>query len=129
MQIGLTDRRRILVIDDEDGIGEIIQISLMAVAGWDAVTANSGQKGVVRALEEPFDAILLDVMMPEMDGSATFQQLQSHPATRSLPVILLTAKASIEEYQQLMALGVAGVITKPFAAQSLVQQIREILHW
>ncbi len=125
----MVDRKRILVIDDEDGIREIIQISLMAVAGWEAVTVNSGQKGIEKALQESFDLILLDVMMPDMNGLTTFQQLRGNSATQSIPVILLTARASVEEYQQLMALGVTGVITKPFAAQSLVKQIREILQW
>lgn len=125
----MIDSRRILVIDDEEGIGEIIQISLMAVAGWEVVIAGSGQKGLEKALQEPFDAILLDVMMPDLDGPTTFQQLQVNLATQSIPVILLTAKASTEDYQELMALGVAGVITKPFAAQVLVNQIREILDW
>lgn len=125
----MIDSRRILVIDDEDGIGEIIRISLMVVAGWDVVTASSGQEGLKKALQETFDAILLDVMMPDLDGPATFQQLQVNPATQCIPVILLTAKASTEDYQELMALGVTGVITKPFAAQVLVDQIREILDW
>jgi CheY-like chemotaxis protein len=125
----MNGRKRILVIDDEDGIREIIQITLEAIAGWAVTTVSSGQVGVEQAQQEPFDAILLDVMMPDLDGPATFQQLQANPMTQAIPTILLTAKASPDEYQQLMALGVAGVITKPFAAQALVDQIKEILGW
>lgn len=124
----MVDRKRILVIDDEDGVREIIQISLMAVTEWEVVAVGSGQEGVEKALQG-FDAVLLDVMMPDLDGPTAFQQLQANPVTQSIPVILLTAKAGIEDYQQLMALGVTGVVTKPFAAQSLADQIREILHW
>lgn len=125
----MANNKRILVIDDEDGVREIIQISLVAVAGWEVVAVGSGQAGVEQAQQEPFDAILLDVIMPDLDGPATFRQLQANPTTQSIPTILLTAKASTDDYQQLMALGVAGVITKPFAAQSLVNQMREILGW
>jgi len=78
--------------------------------------------------EEP-DAILLDAMMPEMDGAATFAQLQSHPTTKNIPTILLTAKAQVSEQQQFIDLGVTGLITKPFEAMDLVEQIRKILNW
>ena len=121
--------KRILVIDDEDGIREIIQICLEAAAGWDVLTAASGSEGLATAQVEKPDAILLDVMMPDMDGPTTFRQLQADPTTQNIPTILLTAKAKISEQQQFIDLGVTGVITKPFKAQDLVNQIRKILHW
>lgn len=121
--------KRILVIDDEDGIREIVQFCLEAVAGWDVLTAASGSEGLVKAEAEQPDAILLDVMMPDMDGPTTFQQLQVNPATQYIPTILLTAKAKTSEQQKFIDLGVSGVITKPFKAQDLVEQIREILNW
>ena len=121
--------KRILVIDDEDGIREIIQICLEAAAGWDVLTAASGSEGLATAQAEKPDAILLDVMMPDMDGPTTFRQLQADPTTQNIPTILLTAKAKISEQQQFIDLGVTGVITKPFKAQDLVNQIRKILHW
>lgn len=121
--------KRILVIDDEDGIREIIQICLETVAGWDVLTAASGSEGLELALSEQPDAILLDVMMPDMDGPTTFGQLQSDRATQNIPTILLTAKAKISEQQQFINLGVTGVITKPFKARDLVEQICNILHW
>lgn len=121
--------RRILVIDDEDGIREIIQICLETVAGWDVVTAASGREGLVAAQAELPDAILLDVMMPDMDGPTTFRQLQANAATKHIPTILLTAKAKISEQRQFIDLGVTGVITKPFKAVELVNQICEILRW
>jgi len=121
--------KKVLVIDDEDGIREIIQICLEAAAGWDVLTAASGSEGLTTAQAEQPDAILLDVMMPDMDGPTTFRQLQANTATKHIPTILLTAKAKISEQQQFIDLGVTGVITKPFKAQDLVNQIRQILNW
>lgn len=121
--------KRILVIDDEDGVREIIQISLETAAGWEVVTVASGREGVIAAAQTQFDAILLDIMMPELDGVATLNQIQANEATRSIPMILLTAKAGANERQQFMQLGVMGVITKPFKARNLVRQIRAILDW
>ena len=121
--------KKVLVIDDEDGIREIIQICLEAAAGWDVLTAASGSEGLATAQAEQPDAILLDVMMPDMDGPTTFRQLQANRATQHIPTILLTAKAKISEQQQFIDLGVTGVITKPFKAQDLVNQIRQILNW
>lgn len=121
--------KRLLVIDDDDGVREIVQFSLEAVAGWQVLTAASGDEGLSKAAAELPDAILLDVMMPELDGAGTFRQLQENAKTCRIPTILLTAKATTNEYNQLMQLGVAGVITKPFKAQDLVAQIQQILAW
>jgi two-component system, OmpR family, alkaline phosphatase synthesis response regulator PhoP len=69
------------------------------------------------------------VMMPEMDGIATFKALQSNPETQQIPVIFLTAKAQTAEKRQFNDLGVSGVITKPFNSLDLPDQITKILHW
>lgn len=119
----------ILLIDDEDGARRIIQFSLEAAAGWEVLTAASGVEGLGLAETEQLDAILLDVMMPELDGPATFQRLQNNPATQAIPVIMLTAKANPTEHQPLVALGIAGIITKPFKIPALIAQIRAILNW
>jgi len=122
--------KRLLVIDDDDGVREIIQISLEAAAGWDVIPASSGQEGIELAATQKPDAILLDMMMPGMDGKATYRGLQENPLTQGIPTILLTAKAKNSEKQQFIQdLGVTGVITKPFDAMGLVQQIRGLLHW
>ncbi|MGL4618034.1 response regulator [Chroococcidiopsis sp.] len=121
--------KRVLVIDDEDGVREIIQFSLEAVAGWEVLPAASGSEGIDIAQAQQPDAILLDVMMPDLDGPATFQQLQANTTTCHIPTIFLTAKVRTSEQQQLLDLGVAGTIAKPFKAQELVEQIRTILHW
>ena len=121
--------KRILVIDDEDGVREIIKLCLEAVGGWEVLTANSGLEGLALAEAERPDAILLDVMMPELDGSTTFEKLRANPAAEEIPVILLTAKATVSEQRQFADLGVAGIITKPFNPEELVEQIQATLSW
>lgn len=125
----INQSKRVLVIDDEDGVRDIIQITLEAVAGWDVITASSGQEGLEKAIAQQPDAILLDVMMPNLDGPATFKQLQANDQTQHIPTILLTAKAKSSEQQEYLSLGVSGVIIKPFEAQNLVKQIKIFLGW
>jgi CheY-like chemotaxis protein len=83
--------RRILVIDDENDVREVTQLSLEILGGWTVLTARSGKEGIDTAIAEQPEAILLDVMMPEMDGPTTLQQLQANTTTRHIPVIFLTA--------------------------------------
>ncbi len=119
----------ILVIDDEDGIRNLIRFSLEALTPWQVLTAASGKEGLVIAQAQRPDAILLDVMMPDLDGIATFAQMQLDLVLQNTPTIFLTAKASPAECNDLLALGIAGVITKPFKAQILVNQIKICLNW
>lgn len=121
--------KRVLVVDDDDGIREVIQICLEAIAGWEVITVASGADGLKQAEAQQPDAIILDVMMPYMDGITTFKQLQGNQKIQHIPTILLTAKAKISEQKQLQNLGVAGVIVKPFEPQKLVEQIKKILRW
>ena len=123
------ETKRILIVDDETGIRRITQISLSTIAGWETLVAASGQEGLTIAEVEQPDVILLDVMMPEMDGIATLQKLQANPATQTIPIILLTAKAQTSEQQQFAELPITGIITKPFKALDLVTQIRSLLNW
>ena len=121
--------KTILVIDDDDGVREIIQFSLEAATDWEVLTASSGKEGLAIAYKALPDAVLLDVMMPELDGIATFEQLSANSLTCKLPTILLTAKVKSSDRQQFLDLGVTGVITKPFKASDLVKQIKTILGW
>ena len=122
-------KKRILIIDDDDGIREIVAISLEALAGWEVLKADSGQAGVSLAYSAQPDAILLDVMMPVQDGIETLKQLQNQAETAGIATIFLTAKARPSERQRLLDLGCAGLITKPFEVQKLVPQICELLGW
>ncbi len=121
--------KRILIIDDEETIQTVVQFGIKMSAGWDVLTAGSGAQGIqIAQLEKP-DVILLDVMMNDMDGIATFKALQAHAKTGQIPVIFLTAKAQTGEKRQFNDLGVSGVITKPFNSLNLPEQIAHILHW
>jgi CheY-like chemotaxis protein len=121
--------RRILIIDDEDDIREVAALSLETVAGWDVTMAGSGAAGIVKALEQRPDAILLDVMMPVMDGPTTFRELHALPETTNIPVILLTAKVQAADQKRFSDLGVAAVMFKPFDPLTLAGEIAHALGW
>jgi CheY-like chemotaxis protein len=121
--------RRILIIDDEDDIREVAAMSLETVAGWHVFTANSGTQGLARAIELQPDAVLLDVMMPGMDGPSTFRELRKNPATSRIPVILLTAKVQSSDQRRFADLGVEAILFKPFDPLTLADQISNALGW
>ena len=121
--------KRILVVDDEESIQKVVRLSLKMEASWDTITASSGQEGIRQAEIHQPDAILLDVMMPEIDGIATFEALNRNPKTQAIPVILLTAKTRTSEKRLFQNLGVAGVITKPFNPLTLASQMAKLLDW
>jgi CheY-like chemotaxis protein len=121
--------RRILIIDDEDDIREVAALSLETVAGWDVMMAGSGAAGIVKAQEQRPDAILLDVMMPVMDGPTTFRELRARPETANIPVILLTAKVQAADQKRFSDLGVAAVMFKPFDPLTLAGDIAHALGW
>jgi CheY-like chemotaxis protein len=121
--------RRILIIDDEDDIREVAALSLETIAGWDVIVANSGAQGILRAEEHQPDAILLDVMMPGMDGPTTFRELRKNPATEKIPVLLLTAKVQGADQRRFADLGVEAVLLKPFDPLTLASQMAKVLGW
>ena len=118
---------KILIIDDEADIRQIARLSLSRVGRMEVVEAGSGFAGVELAQLERPDCILLDVMMPQMDGPTTLAKLRASAATAAIPVIFLTAKAMTPEGKGLMETGAAGVLTKPFDPMTLPDQVREIL--
>ena len=121
--------RRVLVVDDDDAIREVAQSSLELVAGWEVDVASSGQAALDLAVADPPDAILLDVMMPSMDGPTTFARLRADARTRDVPVVLLTAKVQPSERRRWEQLGVAGVLAKPFDPLELPGQVAGLLGW
>ncbi len=121
--------RKILVIDDSALIREAAKIALGTIGGWRIVTAASGEEGIERALSERFDAILLDVVMPGMDGIAVAERLQAIPAAGSPPVVLLTAHDRLEDQERFQRVAVAGVIAKPFGISDLSLHVAELLGW
>jgi len=121
--------KKILVVDNEDYIQEVTKICLETVAGWEVLTAGSGQEGIVKAEAYQPDAILLDVMMPDMDGFTTFEQLRANRATQTIPVILLTAKIQASDRRCYAQKGITAAIAKPFAPLELASQIAAALGW
>ena len=121
--------KHILIIDDEDDIRDVAALSLETIAGWSVVMANSGASGIERAAAERPDAILLDVMMPGMDGPTTFQELRKNPKTAKIPVILLTAKVQGHEQRRFAGLGFNAILLKPFDPLTLSHQMAEALGW
>jgi len=121
--------RRILIIDDEEDIRAVAALSLEAVAGWTVTTASGGSEGIVRAEEFKPDAILMDVMMPGVDGPTTFRRMQQIPAIAAIPVLLLTAKVQGVDQRRFADLGVAAVLFKPFDPLTLSAQIADALGW
>ncbi len=120
---------RILIIDDEEDIRDVAALSLETVAGWDVVVASSGAQGLARAIEHLPDAILLDVMMPGMDGPTTLRELRKNPVTAKIPVLLLTAKVQASDQRRFADLGVEAVLFKPFDPMTLSTQISAVLGW
>ena len=118
---------KVLLVDDEPDIRRIGQISLEHVGKWKVVQAQSGLQALSVAASEKPDVILLDVMMPELDGPGTFARLREDPATAAIPVIFMTAKAQPHEVASYRALGAAGVIAKPFDPMSLPAEVRAIV--
>lgn len=110
-----------LVIDDEPDIRSVLELTLSSLAGWQVLTAGSGIEGIRRAQNHLPDVILLDVMMPDMDGPEVFRRLQALPATADIPVILLTAKLNVEH------VAMTHVIPKPFNPSNLPGQIDQAL--
>jgi CheY-like chemotaxis protein len=118
--------KKLLVIDDEDDLRKLIQTCLEIMGGWQIITASSGNEGLNLAQLNLPDAILLDVMMPDMDGLSTLKKLQSNPMISNIPVILMTAKGRFVE-SNFTELGVKGVIKKPFNPLKIANQVAAAL--
>ena len=118
---------KVLIIDDDADIRAITRLSLRRVGGMDVIEAASGVEGMRKARDEKPDVILLDMMMPMMDGLETLAALRSQPATALTPVIFLTAKAVGDEVERITALGAAGVLIKPFDPRTLAEDVRALV--
>jgi CheY-like chemotaxis protein len=121
--------RRILVVDDDELIREVAQMSLEVVGGWSVTTAGGGQEGLDRARADRPDAIVMDVMMPDMDGPTTAVALRADPITADIPIVLLTAKVQAIRDGALAGLPIAGVLGKPFDPMLLPGELSAILGW
>jgi CheY-like chemotaxis protein len=118
---------RILHVDDEPDIREVVDISLGLNPDFEVRACASGAEAVTAAAEWLPFLILLDVMMPGMDGPSTLTQLRKNPQTSEIPVIFMTARAQPREVEHFIALGAQGVISKPFDPITLASQVQSHL--
>jgi two-component system, OmpR family, response regulator len=118
---------RILLIDDEDDIREVATLAFESEGGFEVLTAGGGLAGVEQARVHHPDVVLLDVMMPELDGPSTFALLRESVETAHIPVIFLTAKVQAADKRNLLALGAKGIISKPFDPMTLPEAVRAIV--
>ena len=121
--------RRILVIDDDAQIRAVASASLTMVGKWEVLTASSGEEGIAHAAAGRPDAILLDVMMPGMDGLTTLRRLRASPTTAEIPVIMLTATVGPDGSAPVFEQPVAGVLAKPFDIMGLAGAVAAALGW
>jgi len=121
--------RRLLVVDDDDSIREVAQMALEIVGGFDVRTASSGNQAWDMVHDDPPDALLLDVMMPGMDGPTLLTHLRTDPTTSDIPIIFLTAKIQAGDRRDWDDLDISGVIAKPFDPMKLSGDIAELLGW
>ena len=118
--------RSVFLVDDDPDIRRIAEISLGEVGGWEVSMASSGTEAMDKVRNLAPDVILLDVMMPEMDGPSTFLKLREIERFAGTPIIFITAKVQKQEIDRYMAIGVAGCIGKPFNPMTLPDEINAI---
>lgn len=117
---------RITYVEDEPDIRTIAEIALTTVGGFNVDTCSCGKEALDRAPGFGPDLVLLDVMMPEMDGPEVFRQLRKSPDTSETPVVFMTAKVQPAEVAEYLSLGAIGVISKPFDPITLADELRAI---
>lgn len=118
---------KVLLIDDDEDIRLLGQLSLEDIGQFETVIAASAREGIELAMASLPDLILLDVMMPDMDGFATLEELRSSPELKDIPVIFLTASGRPEDVDSYRKRGALGFIPKPFDPMTLPAQIRELI--
>ena len=117
---------KILVVDDEEDILELVRYNL-ARDGYRVVCAASGEQALSRAKSEPFDLILLDLMLPGIDGLEVAKRLKSKPETRHIPIIMLTAKGEEADIVTGLELGADDYVTKPFSPRILIARVKAVI--
>lgn len=122
----MNDLKRILYVEDEPDIQTIAKMALEMIGGFEVTVCNSGDEALQQAETANPQLILLDVMMPRMDGPTTLQHLKQIPRFQATPVVFMTAKAQPKEIEHFISLGAVDVIAKPFDPMTLPDQLRVI---
>jgi DNA-binding response OmpR family regulator len=117
---------KVLIVDDEEDY-RIIMRDVLEGAGVEVVVAVDGQDGVEKLPQGPFDAVLVDWMMPRMDGQTFVQTLRRDPVLKDVPVIMLTVKQTADDELEALHFGVDDFIVKPFQAEDLLARLRAVL--
>jgi CheY-like chemotaxis protein len=125
----MSQSQKVLIVDDEDDIRELARISLERVGGMNVVVASTGEQGLALAASERPDAILLDAMMPGMDGPQTLERLKADGTTAAIPVVFLTGSVQGAERDRFKSLGALEVLAKPFDPMRLADELRRCLGW
>lgn len=122
----MQELKKILYAEDEPDVQTVVEMTIQAMSDYEIKICNNGKKLLDCVEDYNPNLILLDVMMPEMDGPTTFKNLQQNKNTKDIPVIFMTAKAQVHEVEKFKEIGALGVITKPFDPMSLCNEILEI---
>lgn len=118
--------RHIACVDDDEDVLRVAELTLQMVGGYKVTTFSNGQEALDGLVAVNPDLVLLDVMMPKMDGPTTFKAMKQRPDLKHLPVVFLTAKIQPSERRNYEAMGAAGVLAKPFDPATLPQDVERI---
>lgn len=122
----MRDLQRVLHIEDDPSIRTLTRIALESLGGYDVLCCGSGREALEKAVQFSPDLVLMDVMMPDMDGIETMTRLRQHRTLSAVPVVFMTAKVQPAEIAQLHGLGACAVLSKPFDPLSLADRLRSI---
>ncbi|MBU6951937.1 response regulator [Hahella sp. HN01] len=118
--------RKIVYVEDEPDIQAIAQMALEAIGGFEVILCSSGREALEVIPQEMPDLVLMDVMMPELDGPSTLQALREVTECKHLPVAFMTAKVQKSEIDEFISLGAVGVIPKPFDPMKLSDEVKRL---
>jgi CheY-like chemotaxis protein len=119
------EAKKVLICDDDPVILRLLQVNL-EIEGYDVVIAHHGEEAVDKALAETPDLVLLDIMMPRMDGYEACRQIRSHDETKEVPIVFLSARAQQSDIDKGRAYGVSDYLTKPFDPTDLLEVIERL---
>lgn len=119
-------RAKILIVEDEEDIQELLKFNLTK-EGYQTAVASTGEEGIRQATQNPPDLVLLDLMLPKVDGLEVCKRLRAHPRTAHIPIVMLTAKSEESDVVTGLEVGADDYITKPFSPRVVIARIRNIL--
>jgi len=122
----MAEQKRILLVDDHQTVFRLLE-AIVRIKGYELIYAESAQQGIVMARQELPDLVLLDVMMPDIDGFKVCQYLKENPETKNIPVMFLTARGAEGDLETGRKVGADGFMTKPFQTKEVIKQIEELL--